>query len=253
MGRIKQHRIADLSFIGAGGYVAFIADEQGGADHLNFRLTSDVGSIALADYRESLIDCVTYGPQRAGVSMGRCPDGGLTNVTMSIRTPGTANFCPAPPPTAPPPVLVNLLPIDASWRYLQGGNLDGVNWQAPAFDDSAWPSGQALLGAGGATPEPVRTPLVSSSANVTYYFRSSFNVPANFTATSLQFSNLIDDGAVFYVNGREVARYNMPAAPCSIRRPFAGLRRAAFLDWSHRGVADQLGTGECEYHRCRSA
>jgi len=210
LGRIKQHRIADLSFIGAGGYVAFIADEQGGADHLNFRLTSDVGSIALADYRESLIDCVTYGPQRAGVSMGRCPDGGLTNVTMSIRTPGAANYCPGPPPTAPPPVLVNLLPIDATWRYLQGGNLDGVNWQASAYDDSAWPSGQALLGAGGATPEPVRTPLVSSSANVTYYFRSSFNVPAGFTATSLQFSNLIDDGAVFYVNGREVARYNMP-------------------------------------------
>lgn len=210
LGRIKQHRVADLSFVAAGGFAAFVADGQGGADHLNFRLTSDVGSIALADYRESLIDCVTYGPQRVGLSMGRCPDGGLTNVTMSIRTPGTANFCPAPPPTAPPPVLVNLLPIDASWRYLQGGNLDGVNWVAPAFDDSAWPVGQALLGAGGATPEPVRTPLVSSAANVTYYFRSSFNVPANFTATSLQFSNLIDDGAVFYLNGREVARYNMP-------------------------------------------
>lgn len=219
LGRIKQHRIADLSFVAAGGFAAFVADGQGGADHLNFRLTSDVGSIALADYRESLIDCVTYGPQRAGVSMGRCPDGGLTNVTMGIRTPGTANFCPAPPPTAPPPVLVNLLPIDASWRYLQGGNLDGVNWVAPAFDDSAWPVGQALLGAGGATPEPVRTPLVSSAANVTYYFRSTFNVPANFTATSLQFSNLIDDGAVFYLNGREVARYNMPSGNISNTTP----------------------------------
>lgn len=210
LGRIKQHRIADLSFVGAGGFAAFIADGQGGADHVNFRLTSDVGGIALADHRAALIDSVTYGPQRAGVSMGRCPDGGLTNVAMSIRTPGAANFCPGPPPTAPPPVLVNLLPIDATWRYLQGGNLDGVNWQAPSYDDSAWPGGQALLGAGGATPEPVRTPLVSSAANVTYYFRSSFNVPANFTATSLQFSNLIDDGAVFYLNGREVARFNMP-------------------------------------------
>lgn len=210
LGRLKQHRIADLSFIGPSGHALFTADDQGGSDHLNFRLTADVGSLVLSDHRSSIIDYVTYGPQKAGVSMGRCPDGGLTNVTMSIRTPGSPNYCPAPPPTAPPPVLVNLVPIDASWRYLQGASLDGVNWQAPAFDDSSWAAGQALLGVGGSTPEPVRTPLVSSAANITYYFRSTFNVPANFTATSLQFSNLIDDGAVFYLNGREVARYNMP-------------------------------------------
>lgn len=219
LGRVKQHRIPDQSFIGAGGFAVFIADEQGGADHLNFRLTSDVGSLALADYRETFIDCISYGPQRAGVSMGRCPDGGLTNVTMGIRTPGAANYCPGPPPTAPPPVFINLVPLAATWRYLQGGNLDGVNWQSPSYDDSPWPSGQALLGVGGATPEPVLTPLVSSAANITYYFRSTFNVPANFTATSLQFSNLVDDGAVFYLNGREVARYNMPSGNISNTTP----------------------------------
>lgn len=211
-GRVKQHRIADLSFIGPAGYSSFIADEQEneGAEHLSFRLTSEVGSIALADYRETFIDCIIYGPQRTGVSTGRCPDGGATNVVQGIRTPGAPNFCPVPPPPPPPPVFVNLVPLNATWRYLQGGNLDGVNWQAPAYDDSAWPSGQALMGMGGATPEPVLTPLISSAANITYYFRSSFTVPANFNPTSLQFSNLIDDGAVFYLNGREVARYNMP-------------------------------------------
>ncbi len=212
LGRPTQHRIAPLSFIGAGSFALFIADGQDGAgpEHLNFRLTSGVGSIGLYDQKVAVIDCVTYGPQRLGVSMGRCPDGGVTNLTQGIRTPGAPNYCPTPPPPPPPPVVVNLLPISATWRYLQGGNLDGVNWQAPAYDDAAWPSGQALLGAGSSTPEPVRTPLVSSSANITYYFRSSFIVPADFNPTSLQFSNLIDDGAVFYLNGREVARYNMP-------------------------------------------
>ena len=221
LGRPAQHRIAPLSFLGAGGFFAFIADGQGdaGAEHLNFRLTSDVGSFGLFNANLSVIDCITYGPQRAGISMGRCPDGGVTNVTQSIRTPGAPNYCPVPPPPAPPSIVVNLLPINATWRYLQSSsltnNLDGVNWQAPGYNDSAWPSGQALLGTGGSTPEPVLTPLTVNSNNITYYFRSSFTVPANFNPTSLQFSNLIDDGAVFYLNGREVARYNMPAGTIS--------------------------------------
>ncbi len=221
LGRPAQHRIAPLSFLGAGGFFAFIADGQdgAGAEHLNFRLTSDVGSFGLFNANLSVIDCITYGPQKTGISMGRCPDGGVTNVAQSIRTPGAPNYCPVPPPPAPPSVVVNLLPINATWRYLQStstsNNLDGVNWQAPGYNDSAWPSGQALLGVGGSVPEPVLTPLTTSSSNITYYFRSSFTVPANFNPTSLQFSNIIDDGAVFYLNGREVARYNMPAGTIS--------------------------------------
>ena len=225
LGRVKQHRIADLSFVGAGGFVAFIADGQGGAgaEHLNFRLTSDVGSIALADYREMFIDYISYGPQRASVSMGRCPDGGVTNVIQGIRTPGGPNYCPAPPPPAPPPVLVNLVPLSSTWRYNQDANLDGVNWQVAAFDDSAWPVGSALFGllGSGTLPEPIQTPLVIGGGRITYYFRSSFTVPNNFNPTSLQFSNVIDDGAVFYLNGREVARYNMPAGSIANLTPAA--------------------------------
>jgi hypothetical protein len=220
LGRPAQHRIAPLSFIGPGSFSVFTADGQddAGAEHVNFRLTSGVGSIGLFDRRLALIDCVTYGPQRLGLSMGRCPDGGVTNVTQSIRTPGAPNYCPEPPPPPPPPVLVNLLPLANVWKYQQDSNLDGDIWWAPEYgDDVSWPSGPALFGklSSGTLPEVINTPLVTANNRNTFYFRSSFVVPNNFTPTSLQFSNIIDDGAIFYLNGREVARYNMPLGPVS--------------------------------------
>ncbi len=225
LGLPTEHRIAPLSFLDAGEFFAFVADGQAsaGAEHLNFRLTSAVGSIGLFSATMHELDYVIYTPQRNGVSMGRCPDGGVTNVAMALRTPGAPNYCPTPPPPAPPPVLVPLLPISATWRYLQStaqnNNLDGVNWISPVYDDSAWPSGQAVLGVGSSVPEPVRTPLTVNSSSITYYFRTTFTVPADFHATSLQFSNVIDDGAVFYLNGREVARYNMPTGPVLNQTP----------------------------------
>ena len=38
-----------------------------------------------------------------------------------------------------------VFPITNAWRYEQTANLDGVNWQAPAFNDLAWPTGIGLL------------------------------------------------------------------------------------------------------------
>ena len=38
-----------------------------------------------------------------------------------------------------------LFPITNPWRYEQSTNLDGTNWQFPAFNDSAWPNGAGLL------------------------------------------------------------------------------------------------------------
>ncbi len=230
LGRVKQHRIADLSFISPAGFASFIADGGSSADHLNFRLTSDVGTIALADYREMLIDCVSYGPQRAGISTGLCPDGGVTNLTQGIRTPGSPNYCPVPPPPPAPPVLVSLVSLTNVWRFFTNGVEPAVNWTSLDYDEAGWQGqGPALLGrirsTGGAfLPEPVMTPL--GVANVapgkfTYHFRTSFILSAVPAFTSLQISNVVDDGAVFYLNGLEVARFNMPAGPVATNTPAA--------------------------------
>ncbi len=57
----------------------------------------------------------------------------------------------------------------------------------------------------------VRTTLRgSTTAFPTYYFRTTFNIPAVQSGMSLLVSNLIDDGAVFYLNGQELNRVWMP-------------------------------------------
>ena len=62
-----------------------------------------------------------------------------------------------PGATNPPRTLIN---INGSWRYNQTANLDGQNWTSPAFNDSAWPAGAALLAAEtAALPASIQTPL----------------------------------------------------------------------------------------------
>jgi hypothetical protein len=104
-----------------------------------------------------------------------------------------------------------LLSITNLWRYNQTDDLTAVtNWFAPGYDDSAWPSGRALLYVETADlPAPKNTPL--TLGRITYYFRTTFVLPANLVPLSLTASNLIDDGAVFYLNGVEVRRVRMPS------------------------------------------
>jgi hypothetical protein len=219
IGRPAQHRIAPNSFISGNGFAVFVADNQvaAGPDHLNFRLSASVGSVALFSPALHVVDYVIYTPQSLGVSRGRCPDGGPTNVAQNVRTPGAANYCPTPPPPPPPPIVVNLLPVTATWRYYTNG-VEPIGWKLPNYDDSGWNGeGPGVLGRarnGGFIPDPILTPLPTipfvQGGKMTYYFRTHLTMPAGFSYTSLQLSNLVDDGAVFYVNGTEVGRFNMP-------------------------------------------
>lgn len=58
--------------------------------------------------------------------------------------------------------------------------------------------------------------LITFYAN-TYYFRTRFTVPDHLVGleVSAAVGNVIDDGAVFYLNGTEVLRLNMPPGPIS--------------------------------------
>lgn len=207
LGFPAMHRMPELSFIGAGSFLVLTADgDAGPADHVGFQLAAEQGEIGLFSPGVVPIDCISYGPQRLDVSAGRCPDGTGTIRTLATPTPGVANLCPAQPI---PPQIINLMPFTNLWRFHQSTNLDGVNWTAAGFNDSFWPTGPALFGtSGGGTPENVRTLVTTGGGRLTYYYRSTFTVPANLAPTSLQFSNIIDDGAVFFINGREVGRYN---------------------------------------------
>ena len=113
--------------------------------------------------------------------------------------------------------VVPLLPLTQVWRYNQTTSYDGVPWTLPRFDDSLLPQGAGLLGV--ETNNPFVTSRLQTRLTLgrsSYYFRTSFQFNHSPQGVSLVFTNILDDGAVFYLNGYEIKRLFMPAAPSRI-------------------------------------
>lgn len=117
-----------------------------------------------------------------------------------------------------------LFGLTNSWKFTTQ-NLEGVYWKARGYDDSAWSAGPGLLwvdnrGGASSTVKSRTTEMpfnqVTGFPFPTYYFRTHFTWTGDRARTSLIFSNFIDDGAVFYLNGAEIYRLNMAPAPTVI-------------------------------------
>jgi hypothetical protein len=174
-----------------------------------------------ASSRFRLLDTVTV---RAG-ARGRSPDGDGTLKFVSQPTPGASNAFTLhneivinemmyhAPPLDPVPALTSnftLVPVTGAWRYDDTGTDLSTSWREPGYDDSAWPSGAGLLTFNtGALPAPTSTTL--AAGRTTYYFRTSFNFSGATSNVTLDVRAVVDDGAVFYLNGVEIHRQNMPA------------------------------------------
>jgi hypothetical protein len=105
------------------------------------------------------------------------------------------------------------IPSNSVWRYLDNGSNQGTNWAQPAFNDESWKSGAAELGYGdGGEITLISYGPNSSSKYITTYLRRWFVVPAGPVYTNLTCTLLRDDGAVVWLNGRELYRDNMPAS-----------------------------------------
>jgi hypothetical protein len=108
---------------------------------------------------------------------------------------------------------LDLLSFSQPWRFEASGVDLGTAWKEENYDDRGWPSGPGPLGfEDGALPEPLRTSLINNN-QTTYYFRTAFQLPREPRDFQLILTNLIDDGAVFYLNGTEILRMHMPAGP----------------------------------------
>jgi hypothetical protein len=113
------------------------------------------------------------------------------------------------------PTTNTVIGITDFWRGTTN-NVDAQQWRLLAYDDSAWDiSGNALFYIETNTlPVATNTPLpanTNGNAMSCYYFRTPFFVTNINHVIGLVFSNLIDDGAVFYLNGTEIQRVRMAA------------------------------------------
>jgi hypothetical protein len=190
---------APLTFLADHGFVV-LAMERGD-------LSMDGGTIILGDAESVELDRIIYGPQTADVSQGRSPDGSSTIESFTTPTPGSPNPYVAPPE----PVIETLVAIDSTWSYEQSGVAPDASWFQSAYDESSWPRGPGVLYVESSSlPWAKNTPLTLGAS--TYYFRTHFTLDAvPEDVTLLELTALIDDGAVFYLNGREVDRLGMPA------------------------------------------
>jgi hypothetical protein len=94
------------------------------------------------------------------------------------------------------------------WLYYNRGDL-GSGWQNQTYTDG-WDGGVAPLGYGN---DDVTTETWGGVARqpTTTFFRRHFRVDAAASVVMLRGELLVDDGAVIYLNGQEIARPRMPA------------------------------------------
>ena len=122
------------------------------------------------------------------------------------------------PAAAPAQRVVTLIGwTNHVWRFNDAGTDLGTAWRTNDYNDAAWPgSGTGLFGV-----EPSGTPyaplfnfITTSTALVpiNLYLRTHFTFDgSNLVAGLAVYStNLIDDGAVIYLNGMEAGRFRVP-------------------------------------------
>jgi hypothetical protein len=130
-----------------------------------------------------------------------------------VRDASSGNNLVNPNPTIVPLATRLLLigfDVNNEWKYdINNGDRTGTGWEQLSFDDSAWPLGIAGLGFDSLPNEvPIRTslPYLTNSAPV-YLRRRFFLPPVNGLTLSLR--DVVDDGAIYYLNGQEAFRHNV--------------------------------------------
>jgi hypothetical protein len=104
----------------------------------------------------------------------------------------------------------NLISEKSTWSYLDNGKQAASNWTDTTFTDTSWKNDTALLGYGENQKTTIDFGTDASKKYITTYFRKTFTIVDTATYKNLIVNLVADDGAVLYLNGKEVARYNMP-------------------------------------------
>jgi hypothetical protein len=134
-------------------------------------------------------------------------------------------------PTSSTVTLMDRVPVAGpynngqTWKYSAAATSYPAGWNTTGFNDSSWASGKAILGFGtlDASADSNNVAITNSmltsiggAGHITDLFRTTFSVTDAAHVSQLSFKALVEDGAVLYVNGTEVARVGMPAGAIAI-------------------------------------
>jgi hypothetical protein len=130
-------------------------------------------------------------------------------------------------------IATELVALNASWRYEDNDVDPGPTWFQSGFVDSGWALGAGVFDAkrdaAGAAGQNCRdmtlytlgtvgtciklTSPVTMTNLITAYFRTHFFFGGNPATAILEATGKFDDGAIVYLNGAEIARVGVAAAP----------------------------------------
>ncbi len=147
------------------------------------------------------------------------PSSDFRNWRVSVVLGGTPGYEPLPTggrrvrlPSLSSFTHRTLLDYGSSWRYQASGRELPRAWRDPGYDDSRWDEGRGHLGFESAPiPGPGLQTRLRRGA-VAYYFRAEFDYQGPIEGVKLQLDQVVDDGVVYYLNGRRIGRIRMRTA-----------------------------------------
>ena len=212
----RRHQIPAHSYLPPGGFYVLhtTTDIDLAVDEIPFHLHGFHEWLILTDHDGTPLDRVAINSSQTDVVEGRNPDGSNSMETFPLGTPGRSNNRNISLLNISTPLPFQL----ADWLFLDSSSQDPPpSWNTPGFDDSEWKSGPAPLGREtSALPIPLATHSGSNPqfnyrrGKRNFYFRRTFEFDGDPSKTSLTLATYVDDGAVFYLNGAELYRHNMP-------------------------------------------
>ena len=107
-------------------------------------------------------------------------------------TPGVVNFAAAGTPN----VRTRIIPIGATWKFLDDGSTPAGTWTSAAFDDSAWRSGATLIAGGGAVL-PALKPSDLPTGLLAYWAFDEVSGTTAVNSANATFNGTMANGAAF--------------------------------------------------------
>ena len=184
----------------------FKATASGSTVNLSWNYSNDAsGTVQYDIYRNDRVIATTY----ANTYTDTIDNGATGNLSYTVRAAdarGNRSASPAPIQlTGPATTISTPIPYGTTWRYQDTGTDPGAGWTSPTYNDTTWPTGPATLGWGGG-----QTTTIGATKPTTTYFRTTFNVTDPTQIGIVDIAAKFTQGAVLYLNGTEIGRWNMP-------------------------------------------
>ena len=129
---------------------------------------------------------------------------------------------------AEPEDLVHMLSRSTEgWRYFDSGSAPPNNWTQEDFDDSEWKTGQGPLGYG---EDDIATTISfgddPQNKRPAAFFRHAFEIADTNVSEVFACAIRADDGAVVYLNGKEIKRIRMADGKVDQRTFSEGIKQS---------------------------